>query len=136
MSISWELDEEGGIGLDELLGDIVLQDSLGNRVEEANLFLDSFFLALAEGLVAVAGGGRADIELFDAPISISFYCASDQLTIECKGRWVCFRYDQIVCDLVDSYSSLASYTGFFDTIPRYTDLNRAIAFLSERLQQG
>ncbi len=90
-----------------------MQDSDGNRIEGSSIFLDSFFLALAEGLDVATGGGRARIELFDAPISISFYRASDQLTIECKEQSVCFRYDEIVCDLVDSYSSLASYHRIF-----------------------
>lgn len=133
MSISWELDEEGGIDLGELLGDIALQDSEGSRIKESNIFLDSFFLALAEGLVAATANGRAHIELFDAPISMLFYRASDQLTIECKGQSVCFRYDEFVCDLVDSYSSLAGYSGFSGTIPKYGDLNRAISVLSEKL---
>lgn len=58
MAISWKLDEESGIDPDELLGDIVLEGKNGSRLGESTTFLDTFLLALAEGLVVVADGGR------------------------------------------------------------------------------
>ncbi|MFC4260427.1 hypothetical protein ACFOZ5_15515 [Marinobacter lacisalsi] len=134
MSISWRLDEEDGVDPDELLGAVVLQDSDGNQIEESIVFLDSFFLAMAEGLVAVDGGeSRARVELFDAPVSLTFDRSLEQVSIECRGRSVCFPYENIVRDLVDSYSKMAEYVGFAGTIPNYIDLNEAIAALSAKL---
>lgn len=132
MSISWDLDEEGGIDSDELLGNIVLQDSHGNCIEERTIFLDTFFFALAEGFVAVADGGQASIEVFDESISIRFSRALDMIAIECSGRSVNFVYDEAVRDLINSYQSLSKRVGFPAGIQIYRDLNEVIAILSER----
>ena len=133
MAISWKLNEEGGVDPDELLGGIVLEGENGSRLEESTTFLDTFLLALAEGLVAVADGGRESVDIFDEPNSLLFDRVSDNVNIEYKGMSVLCGYDEIARDLIDSYQCLTEYIGVSDNVPTYVELNEAIAVLSKRL---
>jgi hypothetical protein len=133
MAISLKLDEEGGVDPDELLGGIVLEGENGSRIEESTTFLDTFLLALAQGLVAVAGGARESVDIFDEPNPLLFDRVSDKVTIEYKGVSVLFDYDEIAHDLIDSYQCLTEYIGLSGNVPTYVDLNETVAFLSKRL---
>lgn len=71
MILNIRLDEEGGIDSDSLVGRIVIVGIRG-RIDEKDAYLDSWLVALIEGVSAVSKGERKTIEMLEEPTSLLF----------------------------------------------------------------
>lgn len=71
MLILCVLDKEGGVDSGSLIGRMVIA-GFGGRIDESDVYLDSWLAALIEGVSAAERGERKTVEMLEEPVALSF----------------------------------------------------------------
>lgn len=131
MKINWKLDEENGIDLDELLGEIQISDEMGNIIIESCVYLETFLFAISEGLVSSQNEGRYIIDLIDEPTNLVVARVNDTLSLEFGRKKITTDYKLSVSDFLLSFKQLRTQLQSIWVKGKYLDLEKNVRILEQ-----